>query len=60
MLADYNRNAGEPWVDTALIFIYSGWRISELLALTPEDVGNRTYNHKTLAELQATVELLTV
>ena len=31
-------HAGEPWVDTALIFIYSGWRISELLALTPEDV----------------------
>lgn len=30
--------AGEPWVDVALILIYSGWRISELLALTPEDV----------------------
>lgn len=29
---------GEPWVDTALILLYSGWRISELLALTPEDV----------------------
>ena len=28
----------EPWVDTVLIFIYSGWRISELLALTPADV----------------------
>lgn len=28
----------EPWVDTILIFIYSGWRISELLALTPADV----------------------
>lgn len=28
----------EPWVDTVLIFLYSGWRISELLALTPEDV----------------------
>lgn len=28
----------EPWVDTILIFIYSGWRISELLALKPEDV----------------------
>lgn len=28
----------EPWVDTALILLYSGWRISELLALTPEDV----------------------
>ena len=31
-------HAGEPWVDSVLIFIYSGWRISELLALTPEDV----------------------
>ena len=28
----------EPWVDTVLIFIYSGWRISELLALTPGDI----------------------
>ena len=32
------QHAGEPWVDTVLIFIYSGWRISELLALTPADV----------------------
>lgn len=29
---------GEAWVDTVLIFIYSGWRISELLALRQEDV----------------------
>ncbi len=29
---------GEEWVDTVLIFIYSGWRISELLALRQEDV----------------------
>lgn len=28
----------EPWVDTILIFIYSGWRISELLTLTSADV----------------------
>lgn len=28
----------EPWVDSVLIFLYSGWRISELLALTPDDV----------------------
>ncbi len=28
----------EPWVDSILIFLYSGWRISELLALTPEDI----------------------
>ncbi len=28
----------EPWVDTVLIFLYSGWRISELLELKPEDI----------------------
>lgn len=28
----------EPWADTVLILIYSGWRISELLALSPEDI----------------------
>ena len=28
----------EEWIDTVLIFIYSGWRISELLALRPEDI----------------------
>lgn len=28
----------EPWVDTVLILLYTGWRISELLALAPEDI----------------------
>lgn len=28
----------EPWVDTVLIFLYSGWRISELLGLTVKDI----------------------
>lgn len=28
----------EPWVDTVLILLYSGWRISELLNLRPEDI----------------------
>lgn len=28
----------EPWFDSILILIYSGWRISELLALKPEDI----------------------
>lgn len=28
----------EPWVDSVLIFLYSGWRISELLSLTPADI----------------------
>ena len=35
MLAEYNR---DPWVDTVLILLYSGWRISEFLNLKPEDI----------------------
>ena len=31
-------HAGEPWVDSVLIFIYSGWRISELLELKKSDI----------------------
>ena len=31
-------NQSLPWVDTILIFLYSGWRISELLALAPDDI----------------------
>lgn len=31
-------HADEPWVDTLLIFIYSGWRITELLTLKKADV----------------------
>ncbi|MDR2578312.1 MAG: site-specific integrase [Chitinispirillales bacterium] len=31
--------ADEPWVDTVLILLYSGWRISELLALKVEDIN---------------------
>jgi integrase len=31
-------HADEPWVDTILIFLYSGWRISELLGMKREDV----------------------
>ena len=31
-------NQNMPWVDTVLIFLYSGWRISELMAITPDDV----------------------
>ena len=29
----------EPWVDSVLIFIYSGWRITEMLKLKAEDVN---------------------
>ena len=32
------KHADEPWVDTLLIFIYSGWRITELLTLKKADV----------------------
>lgn len=43
----------EPWMDTILIFLYSGWRISELLALKPEDIdlqaGTMTGGTKTKA-----------
>jgi len=31
-------DAAAPWVDTILIFLYSGWRISELLNLRRDDV----------------------
>ena len=31
-------HVGEPWVDTVLIFLYTGWRISELLSIRCEDV----------------------
>ncbi len=30
--------AGEPWVDSVLVFLYTGFRISELLAVRCEDV----------------------
>lgn len=29
----------QPWVDTILILIYSGWRITEFLNLKPEDIN---------------------
>lgn len=29
----------DPWVDTVLILIYSGWRISEFVNLSPEDIN---------------------
>ena len=28
----------DPWVDTVLILLYSGWRISEFLNLKPKDI----------------------
>ena len=33
------KHADEPWVDTILIFMYSGWRINELLGMKREDVN---------------------
>ena len=35
-------HSGEPWVDSVLIFIYSGWRISELLGLKTADIDLQT------------------
>ncbi len=32
------KHQGEPWVDTVLILIYSGWRISEFLGMKREDI----------------------
>lgn len=31
-------NTAFPWVDSILIYIYSGWRISELLLMPPENI----------------------
>lgn len=43
----------EPWVDTILILLYSGWRISELFNLKPSDIdldaGTMTGGPKTEA-----------
>lgn len=33
------KNKNVPWVDSILIFIYSGWRISELLFMLPENIN---------------------
>lgn len=35
-------------------------RIDLLIGHASKDVGNRIYNHKTLTDLQATIELLTI
>lgn len=31
-------NKDVPWVDSILIYIYSGWRVSELILMPPEDI----------------------
>ncbi len=31
-------NKDFPWVDSILIYIYSGWRVSELILMPPEDI----------------------
>lgn len=44
---------GEPWIDSILVFLYSGWRISELLNMKTVDVdlkeGSMTGGTKTKA-----------
>lgn len=46
-------HASEPWVDSVLIFIYSGWRISEMMKLGPDNIdleqGTMTSGVKTAA-----------
>lgn len=32
------KHQNEPWVDSVLVFLYSGWRISELLSMKKSDV----------------------
>lgn len=32
------KNKDMPWVDSILIYIYSGWRVSELILMPPEDI----------------------
>lgn len=32
------KNQNVPWADTVLMLIYSGWRVSEFLALAPSDI----------------------
>lgn len=32
------KNKEFPWVDSILIYIYSGWRVSELILMPPEDI----------------------
>ena len=43
----------EPWVDTALIFIYSGWRISELLGLKTVDIDLQAGTMKGVTKTKA-------
>lgn len=31
-------NTGTPWIDSILIYIYSGWRVSELILMPTEDI----------------------
>lgn len=32
------KNQNKPWIDSILIYIYSGWRVSELLAMPVTDI----------------------
>lgn len=54
-------NKDKPYVDTVLIYIYSGWRVSELLEMPLEDIDleNRTFTggKKTRASKNRTVPI---
>lgn len=40
------QHQSEPWVDVALIYIYSGWRISELNQMPTEDIDLEEWTFK--------------
>lgn len=39
-------NKDVPWVDSILIYIYSGWRISELIQMPAENIDLKAYTFK--------------
>jgi integrase len=43
-VANLWKNYNFPWADTALILLYSGWRISELLGLRKENIEFGEFN----------------
>ena len=40
------KHQNEPWVDSVLVFLYSGWRISELLSMKKSDVDLQAWTMK--------------
>lgn len=40
------QNNNEPWVDSILIYIYSDWRVSELILMSTEDIDLKVRTFK--------------